>query len=339
MAHVLLGWELGGNRGHATTLLGIARELRARGHRVSFALQRLDCLPAEEVDGAELWQAPVTPRLLLNSAKLRSAPPATMGDILVRLGFDDPWLIESLIRGWDRLLAAIGPDLVVAEYGPFLLAAARGRVPTMSVGTPFGVPPAAMSRFPSLNGAEPAWDEGQSLAVMNGALARCGRAALGSFPGVFASDRALAGGFAELDPYRQWRADPLVRPITGGPVDIAPAGGDEIFVYAPEQVQVEAPLWQGLAETGLPVRVYVSSVAANYRDRLRAMGLRVEDGPLPFAEIGRRSRLLLSHGGHGFVCAGLLAGLPQVICHFDLEKYGIARAVTDLGAGGMVSLR
>jgi hypothetical protein len=195
-----------------------------------------------------------------------------------------------------------------------------------------------MARFPSLNGAEPAYGEQQPLASLNGALARSGRAPLAAFPEVFASDRALAGGFAELDPYRQWRTEALLRPTTGGPVEVAPTGGEEIFVYAPEQVQLESPLWRGLAGTGLPVRVYVSSVATNYREGLRDMGLLVEDGPLPFDEIGRRSRLLLSHGGHGFVCAGLLAGLPQVVCHFDLEKYGIARAVTELRVGGMVPL-
>jgi UDP-N-acetylglucosamine:LPS N-acetylglucosamine transferase len=337
MAHILLGWELGGNRGHATTLLAIARALRERGHRVSYALQRMDCLSSEG-EQAEVWQAPLTPRLLLNTVKPRTAAPGTMGDILARLGFDDPALIASVIAGWDRLLGAIRPDLVIAEYAPFLLTAARARVPSVSVGTAFSAPPAELDQFPSFGGASVALSEADSLAAVNEALRRCGRGPLDAFPRVFAADRVLAGGFAELDPYRSWRRDPLVRPATGGDVPIALQGGTEVFVYAPEQVQVTAPIWSGLAASGLPVRVHVSSVGDDYRRQLTGMGLTVEERPLSFAEIGRRARLLVSHGGHGFVCSALLAGLPQVICHFDLEKFVYAKAVTDLGLGGMVSL-
>ncbi len=337
MAHILLGWELGGNRGHATTLLAIARELERRGHRVSYALQRVDAL-AVEGETAEVWQAPITPRLLINTVKLRTAAPATMGDILARLGFDDATLTAGVIAGWDRLLGAIRPDLVIAEYGPFLLSAARGRLPTISAGTPFSTPPPELDSFPNFSGGPVAFPEEQALAAANEALRRCCRPPLQAFPQIFGADRVLAGGFLELDPYRSDRRQPLIRPSTGGVVPISPGDGEEVFVYAPEQVQVEAQLWKGLAASKLPVRVYVSSVGDAYRGQLRAMGLRVEDRALPFSEIGRRSRLLVSHGGHGFVCSGLLAGLPQVICHFDLEKYVHAKALTDLGNGGMVGL-
>jgi hypothetical protein len=316
-------------------LLAIARELRSRGHRVSYALQRIDALAGEEA--ADVWQAPITPRLLLNTVKLRTATPATMGDILARLGFDDAGLTASLIAGWDRLFSAVRPDLVISEYGPFLLTAARGRLPTISVGTAFSAPPPQLDQFPNFSGGTVAYPEAQALAAVNEALRRCGRPAIEAFPRVFQADRVLAGGFAEFDPYRAWRTDPLVRPPTSGTIAMAPAGGEEVFVYAPEQVQVEAQLWQGLAHSRLPVRVFVSSVGESYRQQLRKLGLQVEDRPLPFAEIGRRSRLLVSHGGHGFLCSGLLAGLPQVICHFDLEKYVYAKALTDLGIGGMVS--
>ncbi len=337
MAHILLGWELGGNRGHVTTLLSIARELERRGHRVSYALQRVDALAAEG-ETAEVWQAPITPRLLINTAKLRTATPATMGDILARLGFEDSNLTASVIAGWDRLLGVIRPDLVIAEYGPFLLTAARGRVPTISVGTAFSAPPPELDRFPNFSGGAVAYPEERALAAVNEALRRCGRPPLDAFPRIYQADRVLAGGYSELDPYRGLRAEPLVRPSTSGAVPISPGSGEEVFVYAPEQIQIEAKLWQGLVASRLPIRVFVSSVGEEYRNQLRRMGLQVEDRALPFSEIGRRSRLLVSHGGHGFLCSGLLAGLPQVICHYDLEKYVNAKAITELGVGGMVGL-
>jgi hypothetical protein len=339
MGHVLLGWELGGNRGHATALLAMADALRRRGHRISFALQRVDALAPEELLGAPVWQAPLTPRLIANTGRPRPSRPTSMGDIAARLGFEDSGLVEALVRSWRQLLDAIRPSLVIADYGPFLLTAARGLVPTIGVGTAFSTPPSTMERFPSLTGEQPAFDEELVLQAVNEGLRGIGIASLDQLPEIFAASREIAGSFAELDPYARWRTDPLVMPmLRGGAPAVARENGREIFVYMPEQVQLEAPLWQGLVRSGLPVRVHVANANGALQRELAEMGLCVEAKPLSFAQIAERSRLVLSHGGHGFVCSALLAGLPQVICHFDLEKQIHARAITDLGVGGMVAM-
>ncbi|HEX8442985.1 MAG TPA: hypothetical protein VF631_04985 [Allosphingosinicella sp.] len=338
MAHILLGWELGANRGHALTLVGISKALRARGHQISFAMQRVDALTAEQRCGSPVWQTPITPRLLISTSKPRTGAPATMGDILGRLGLDDADIVEALLRGWAQMLDAIQPDLVISDYGPFLLTAARQRCPTVSIGTGFGVPPSVMTSFPSLSGRPATHDEDTLLGGVNVALKRTGLSPLASLPGIFAAERELACSFAELDPYRSWRSEPLLAPVLGGGFPETASGGEEIFVYMPEQVQVDAPIWRGLAESKLPIRVYVSSVSTGYREKLASLGFFVEDKPLSFSGIAARSRLLLSHGGHGFVCSALLSGIPQVICHFDLEKVHYAKAVTGLSVGGMVSM-
>lgn len=75
-----------------------------------------------------------------------------------------------------------------------------------------------------------------------------------------------------------------------------------------------------------------------YHEELRRLGIKVEPKPLPFDEIADRSRLLVSHGGHGFVCSALLAGIPQVVCHYDIEKLLHGRAVARMGLGGFAGL-
>src|SRR5687767_11469148 len=119
MAHILLAWEIGGNQGHATALLTMAEAVRKRGHRVSLALQRLDAIPPERLDGIDVWPVPVSPRLIINTNRPRTGHPRSMGDIMARLGFDDPAIVESIVRAWRRLLDAIRPDLIIADYGPF----------------------------------------------------------------------------------------------------------------------------------------------------------------------------------------------------------------------------
>jgi UDP:flavonoid glycosyltransferase YjiC (YdhE family) len=336
MARILIGWEFGANRGHATRLTRLAGALRAGGHEVAFALQRLDAIDPGEAGGAAVWQAPVSPRLLRSVPHRRPEPMAGMADILARLGMDEPSLVAAVVRGWRQLLGATRPDVVIAEFAPFLLLAAGGRVPTIALGTGFTLPPATMPAFPRLVDAA-GTDQARLLETVNAGLAATGAEPLAALPGMFAADRAAPATFTELDPYADQRREPLARPL---PADFgARAGdGDEIFVYAPETIAVDAALWAGLAESRLPVRVHVPRADARLRARLTGLGLGFEPEPLPFARIAERSRLLLSHGGHDFLCAGLAAGLPQVVFHYDLEKLCHGLAVARAGLGGHVPL-
>lgn len=337
MAHVLIGWELGGNRGHGVTIARIADRLRARGHRISFALQRADALTPEEMKGDAAWPVPLTPRLLINTAKPKTAHPATLGDIVVRLGADQPAMIGAMLASWRQLLGAIKPDLVIGQFAPFLLTAARGRVPTLACGTGFDTPPSAMARFPSLTGQPAVNREEEVVEALNAAAVAAGCRTIERLPELFGADVELPATFRELDPYAEWRTGPLVRPALALPdPELAPGNGEEVFVYAHEGVPADSPLWKGLAASRLPVRVHLPHIA--YHRELEAMGLKFEPKPLPFPQIAARSRLVVSHGGHGFVCAALMAGLPQVICHYDIEKMLHGRALTRLGVGGLVPI-
>lgn len=336
MARILLGWELGANRGHAVRLAALARMLRAEGHEIVLAVRRLDVVHAQIPD-VPIWQAPVSPRMQAGSAAHGHGVPAGMADILARLGLDDALIVRVMIEGWRRLFSAIRPDLVLGEYAPFLLLAARGLLPSVSVGTGFGSPPATMESFPALLPNATGIDQAALLATVNAGLADAGDAPLSALPALFAADRPVVATFAELDPYSDWRAGPLALPDSIDPA-VTVGTGEEVFVYLPENVPAETMLWSGLALSGLKVRVHVALASQNLRDAVAGHGLIVEPHPLPFAEIAGRARLLVSHGGHGFIAAGLAAGLPHVVCHHDLEKLANGLAVARAGLGGHVSL-
>lgn len=339
MAHVLIGWEFGANRGHVTKIAAFAQALRSRGHQVTLAIQQIDSIRPREAAGCAIWQAPVSPRLLASVSRPASGPAATLGDILARLGFDDSDLVASMIAAWRALFGAVRPDIVCADYAPFLLLAARGLFPTVATGTGFDLPPATLATFPSLTGGAPAADEAATLASVNDALARLDMNPLDFLPEIFAADEAVAGTFVELDPYRDARVEPLAAPGIAGPVpEVGGGRGEEVFVYGASHIAEQSPLWTGLAQAGLPIRTFVPNVSDRYRQTLRQRGFQVEESAVAFGRIAERSRLLVSHGGHGFVCSGLLAGVPQVICPHDLEKTLIAAAVTRMGVGGVAPL-
>lgn len=338
MARVLLGWELGANQGHVRRLAQLARLLLAEGHTVDAALQTVD--GAEQMPaGVTIWQAPVWPRLIVNVARLDGPLVATMGDIMHKLGLDRWQAMAGLLRGWDSLLAAIGPDVVIADFAPVLLTAARGRVPSIAVGTSFERVPPELERFTTLSGAPAVYDEAATLAMVNRALALTGRAGLDRLPQIFTADVSLVGSFAEIDAYAQHRVEAMVSPTVGDvPEDCRARGGDEVFAYAFERIMADAALWDGLARSGLPVRVHVPRATPKLVDRFAALGFIYEPEPVPWPMIAERSRLVVSHGGHGFVSAALLTGIPQVITYYDLEKRVHADCVAALGVGGRVPL-
>ena len=309
-------------------LAAIERALAARGHEVVFAVQQIGSVMAGKV-----WQAPLWPGQLTTLARRAATTPATMGDILAVLGLGDPAALGALIGVWDSLLAAIRPDIAVAEFAPGLMLAAHGRVPLLALGTGFSLPPPEMDNFPSLTGKPSVHDEAELLGIVNGALARWGRPPRRRLPAIFAADRALVGVFTELDPYRRWRREPVVAPSSIQPGRIARGEGDELFVYMNASEARPAAFWQGLVASRLKVRLYDPSLTPADREILARAGLTVEPEPVAFDDIAARSRLVLSHCGLGFVSSSLVAGLPQILVPYDIEKRLIAAGVEEMALG------
>ena len=338
MARILFGWELGANRGHIERLLPMARRLLEQGHEVVLALQQIDSAGLDRDPRITLWQAPIWPRLLINNIQDGTRRVATMGDILAQLGLDRPGCLAAMVSGWDTILAAFRPDVVVADYAPALLTAARGRMPTISVGSYFFSPPYQLERFPNLTGTPNAYDEDALLDTVDADLISVGRAPLAGLPALFTADHVMVGNFAELDPYRAFRIGNYCAPSIKLPLaDGGGGGGDEIFVYAYNRIGVDNPIWAGLAATRRTVRLHMSDPARAHIEMFRQFGFIFEPKPVSFPLIAKRSSVAVSYGGNGFTSACLVAGLPQLLMPFDLEKLMTARAVDVLGLGKMLS--
>ena len=334
MARILLGWELGGGQGHKVRLAAVARELLGRGHEAVVALQRTDIGELHLPDGAAQLRAPLWPGLAKRVPPDPQRPSASMGDILARLGLCSADTTEAMVRGWDEHLTAVQPDAVIADYAPMLLVAAHGRVPTLTVGGGFALPPAEMESFPSLSGQPKRFDEDRLLEAANAGLAAAGRGPLPSLPSLFASDAALVAPFEELDPYRGRRRDPAyVSEAPDALPAIANGSGDELFVYGGARFLRSQPLWEALRLSGLKVRVHVPGMGAALAAALRRIGMVAEPSFVRLGSIAERSRLIVNHGGLGMVTTAMLTGIPLAILHYDLEKRLIAEAATGLGLG------
>ncbi|AYJ86026.1 glycosyl transferase-like UDP-glucuronosyltransferase [Sphingomonas paeninsulae] len=337
MARILIGWELGANRGHVVRTAPAAAKLRALGHDVALGLQQVDSLGLSRDVTIPIFQSPVWPRLLASAAVPVWGHASTMIDILCRLGLEKPGTLSAIMSGWDAILSAWKPDIVVGDFAPALLCAAHGRAITVSSGTGFVQPPAYLDEMPRLAGA-PGFDEAMALDIIDADLRSIGRDPLRTLPALFSADHYFVETFQEIDPYRAFRQTPWCAP------GIAPASfdgsgsGDEIFVYAFSATMGQSVLWDALRKSGKRVRIYIPDADSTFVGKLRRAGFIVETSAVTWREIARRSRLVVSHGGHGFLCSALLAGLPHLVTYYDLEKQLHAGALSASGLGTGVQL-
>lgn len=338
---VLLAWELGANRGHVTALGRVAQELSERGARVTFAVQRLDAMRAlRPLDPSwSIVQAPVWPGLIVASGFRLSQPTASFGDILANSGLRDSAVVEFLLRGWDGLLTATGADVVITNFAPIAQLSARGRVPVVAAGNGFTLPPDHLPEFPPLLKARPTYPEDQLLQAVNLGLERTGRAGLSHLPEIMSADRRMPHSLRIFDPYESVRLEQMLAPILPGWTPVRPAGGDEIFVYFAETTPRAEHIFEAFARMGRSVRIHVPNLPAATARKLAAAGASVEPKPLPVADIARRCRLVISHGGLGLVSMTLAAGLPQLVLAPDLEKRLIGETIVRLGVGRLVRWR
>ena len=280
-----------------------------------------------------MWQAPLWPTQLATLSRSGEITPATMGDILAVLGLGDVAAMRALIGAWDRILAAVSPDLVAAEFAPGLTMAARGRVPLLALGTGFSLPPPHLPRFASLTGKPAVEDEARLLEGLNAALAANGRPPLDRLTALFDADQELPAVFRELDPYREWRLSDYGAPSVMPVAAMATGAGDELFVYMNGLSRWPDGFWQGIVDARLKVRVWDPRLIAADARVLEGAGLIVERRPVPFERIVERSRAVLSHGGLGMACSSLLAGLPMLFVPFDIEKRMVSASVVEIGQG------
>jgi hypothetical protein len=141
-----LAWELGGGLGHTARLRPLAADLLARGCRVVLATPRRVAPddPLRALAGKGGLRVVRTCPLCPDGPEdgRRQDGTTTLADGLAAHGLADPGRLFPVAERWHHVLMALRPDLVIADYAPVATLVARGRVPVLTVGSGFTVPPA-----------------------------------------------------------------------------------------------------------------------------------------------------------------------------------------------------
>ena len=343
MAHLHLTWELGGGLGHAGRLKPLAQALRARGHQVSLSLR--DLVHTHELL-ADLdlpcFQAPVW----LHRAMGLPSQQASLAEILLTCGYLEPQALAGLVQGWRALFQTLKPDLLVLDYAPTAVLAARSLgLPCVSLGIGFYLP-SAEKPLPCLRDWEaiPSQrlqaSEARLLATSNAVLASHGAPPLRHAAELFRGDRALLCTWPELDHYGReepgpgepWYG-PNFLPQTGGKPQWPAGAGPKVFAYLKSDHPDHVALLQALVSQGCRVICYLPEVASGRPAPVQSPLLTYAPGPVSLSETMQDCQLCVCHGGEATLVQSLLAGVPVLLLPMQTEQFLMSRRVARTGAG------
>jgi len=340
--NILFAWEMGSNYGHLARCLPVAERLRAKGHRVAFAVR--DLRTAGQLLGQRFpfLQAPLPPR-----CPPRPGMPASFAEILLADGWRDPLGHGSQILAWRYLLTLAAPDRIIADHAPTALLAARSLgLPTIPFGSGFEIP-RVDSDLRSIRPWEPIATE--RLDAAEAEITDRANDALGAFdcqPIMRLADlfapRPLLATFPELDHFGE-RPDAT---YLGAIYGLAAARDAQqparhkgknfrVFAYLRAEHAVTAEVIAALDMTGVSTLCVVPDAGMHAHDVGVGVGENVclLRGPADVDAALRTADLVVSYGGAGMVAQALRAGVPMLLIPQFAEQRLGARCVDNLGAG------
>lgn len=332
---LLLAAELPRGAATLTRLLPLALAMADRGHDVTLAV------PAEAKAAAIEAGFPV-----LDAPHWTARPPAgflavNYGDLLLNSGWAAPDALRRLIEDWVALLAQVSPDLMLLDFAPTAMLAARVTgVPMAAVGDGYSLPPLTAPLPVMRPWAETAPDaagslDGRVLAVANSRLAALKRPELRRLRDLFDGVPSFLCAFPELDHYRD-RGEAeyygSIFPAWRGPAAVWPqGGGDRAYV----ELDSRHPALPGIAESldrlGLPSLIQSAGMAAHQADAL-------ERGVVQVTSTANRTSLFA--GCSVVICqsteiavSALLAGKPLLMLPVYTEQMMTFHRVARQGLG------
>lgn len=336
MSHIHLCWELGGGLGHAGRLKMLAQVLLARGHHVTVSLRDLMQSHAllADLDVPKL-QAPVW----LHDA-VGLPPSGNLAEILFNCGYLEPSALRGMVAGWRDLYTVLRPDLVVGDFAPTALLAARGMgLRCAAIGNGFYTPPAGQP-LPAWRDAPAgrlARSEARMLASANAVLAEYGAPPYAHAAQAFLGDLSLLCTWPELDHVEQrvdaqWFGPSFV--TQGGLAPHWPEGeGPKVVAYLKGAHLGLAPALEALAAEGCRVLAYVPEVAAGARPPVISERILYAEAPLALPRALDEADLCICHAGDATLAQALLAGVPLLMLPSHTEQFLSARRVALAGAG------
>lgn len=318
-------------------MLPLVDRLAAAGHRPSLAVPDHGTVLALLNNRAvPVLDAPFRPGGATTLHRIES-----WADIAIGSGYGTPTEARTAIAGWHALIRATGADLVVAEFSPGAMLAARvAGIPCVSVGMGWNLPP-PVTPLPAIRFWAPADPailaaaEARLLGAVNPALTALGGAPLATLAALFDPADACLCSFPELDHYPgRGPAEYFgaIYQLTEGAGPQWPAGpGPRCFAYVNARHPVRPALLAALGEVGCPTVLHLRGADPGVVDRLPGNAW-LAPGPLRLDGILAERPLVVCQGPN-LASAALAHGCPVLALPEHLEQTVLANRLVQQELG------
>lgn len=175
---LLLATEADEGLGHTSPWVGFVAGAVQQGFDVQMVAPNVGQLGQVLSSNASvgIWQAPV----FRSVVSANQASPKSWPELLLSLGYGNVAQLTGAVKAWLSILKYLKPAIVLADYAPALLAAARvAGIPSLEVGSGFCVPPLLpdVQHFPGVKRIDRSvMDQAASTltSAFNQALGSCG---------------------------------------------------------------------------------------------------------------------------------------------------------------------
>lgn len=266
-------------------------------------------------------------------------------ELLGSLGYAQPLLLGGALKAWCNILRHVRPSVILADYAPALMLAARVMdIPVLEAGIGFCVPPLApqVQSFPGVRQQDPsrvAQADEALTAAFNQCLAQFGKPALlrsisdlQSWP----VSRVVLSP-PELDHYGP-RDDVvyagLLKSISRFDMDVSPTTArPKVVGYLKAGTPGLDSLIDQMAQAQIPAWIYISGRS---NTELRQHGtVTLTHQPINLTDALDQAEVYLSNGGLHGVGVALQKGCWPVVVPQQAEQVAMARNLVQRKWGGM----
>ncbi len=346
MATLLLCVEANEGLGHVTVWQALVRAAAGQGAQVHVAVPSPGLAHLHlRGKGIKVWQAPRLPWPC--TAGAWSTPAKNWPELLCKLGYAEQTHLSGACQAWRQVMEHVRPSMVLADYAPAALLAARSLgISAVEAGGGFCVPPLGpqLAYFPGAVRDPVAYHAADQrlCAAFSGVLHELGleggtdlMACLGS-----AQHRVVLSP-PELDHYG-YRADVkhlgfLAQPDLVQGMDIveqrpaADAGAPAIIGYLKPTTPGLAQVLACLDSMPHASAIHVPGDCPEFKRT--GSKLTVFRNPLEFEKMQAQASVLLSNGGLGGVGLALRFGLRPVLVPQHAEQVAMAHRLHGLQWG------
>lgn len=321
--HLILCWEIGGNRGHIYQFAKLAKKLIEQGYKVSVILKDLSHFSeAFKEMPVRCYQSPLQINPIVK--------PINHADILHNHGYNTAPTLINLIIAWRNLFYSLKPDCIICEAAPTAyLAAQIDNISAISIDNGFFCPPQT-DPLEALRSWEPVEveilrkKEIRTLEVINSSLNHFNHKPFHRFCDVL-DKHALYLTWPEMSHFGKATDGRYLGPLHKAS-SVRPRSREikkkNCVIYLTRCTNESRRIVNWATNTFEKNIAFLPNWPQQEIERLSAAeNFFISDGPLDLSLEFNDAAVFISHGGAGSVAEAIDHGVVPLLCPNHVEQY------------------